>query len=750
VFVAASAALAYRFLLDARSAASRARPMDSSIGAPPQDDAPWDAGRRFQALVQRSHDLLLVVNREGRIQFASPSVERILGFPPQDMIGKDIVEFAHPDDRSTARTELDRVLTPGDPGMAIEVRVTRADGSYLDLEALSSNLLDEPSVNGVVITARDVTDRKRAEHRLAGHAREMEALYDTSLEISSQPGLRDLLQAIVRRAARLLGARMGGLYLVNPDGASLHLAVSHNLPGHPLGTVLRIGEGLSGRVAQMGKPMMVEDYSKWIGRAQVYEGLAFRRVLGVPLKRGGRVIGVIDITDDKHAGVFSEDEIRLVCLFADQAAIAIENARLLEETQRRAAYLEAITSLASALRSVQTRDEMPSLLLGRLMEQTRSSAAALTLWHPETRQIVLALTYGVWEESPPPNISRPSDPVGGAVLNGQTLVTEDACAFLGMADAEWAPEVQALIVAPLVSESQVIGLVAVGRQPPFSPDEVRLVSAVAEMAGNALYRAGVMETLELRVAERTRELAEANLRLQELDRLKSDFVSNVSHELRTPITNILLYLELLGSTEAGERRHSYLSTLRREAERLSRLIEDLLTLSRIERGALPMDRQQLALDPILSEVVAAHLAKATSKQISLTYDACPDLPEVVVNRERIAQVLNNLLANALAYCHPGGIVRMSTSLDEVGDSHFVGIAIFNNGPAIHPEDLPHIFQRFYRGRQARESGEHGTGLGLAISKEIVEFHHGWIDVESSEAAGTRFTVWLPVSGPLPN
>jgi len=711
----------------------------------PLEDALRESEERFRALVQYSYDVILVVDPDGVITYTAPAAERILGYTGEQLVGRYVVDLAHPDDRAQAQAELAFVLDSTAAPSPSVFRVVRGDGAVIYLEVVGSNLLEHPRVGGIVITARDVSERKQAEDEIARHAREMEALYETSLEITSHHGLTDLLEAIVERAARILGARMGGLYLLSPDGASLRLAVSHNLPGNPVGAIIRVGEGLSGRAAQMGKPMMVDDYSHWVGRARIYDGIPFRRVLAVPLKRGGRLIGVIDITDDQKVGLFTEDEVRLVSLFADQAAIAIENARLLEEAQRRAAYLEAITAIATALRSARTRAEMPPILLDRLMRLVGAGAAALLTWEPETRQVTTVLALGAWERYPAPDLSNPRDPVARSILDGQTVVTDDAYAVLGLPQPEEPQGLKSMIVAPLVTEERVIGALSVGRDPAFSADDVRLLTAVAEMAGNALHRAGIMETLEERVAERTRALADANLRLQELDRLKSEFVSNVSHELRTPITNIMLYLDLLASTPTDERRVRYLDTLRNEAERLGRLIEDLLTLSRIERGVLPVDLEAHALDPLLAEVVAAHMAKAVSKGIRLSHETNDHLPVVTISRERIAQVFNNLLANALAYGQRGGTARVSSRLAEVDGRQFVAVTVFNDGPPIDPADLPHVFERFYRGQAARESGEHGTGLGLAISREIIELHHGWIEADSSRDDGTTFSVWLPAA-----
>lgn len=180
----------------------------------------------------------------------------------------------------------------------------------------------------------DITDRRQAEQELARQTRALAALYETSLEINARQDVSALLRALVRRAADLVGARMGGLYLVRPDQKSLELVVAHNLPAEDVGVVLRFGEGVAGRVARVGRALMIHDYAAWSGQASIYAGRNFRRVLGVPLKVGDRVIGVISLTDGEPVGPFDAEQARLAGLFADQGAIALENARLFEQAQQ--------------------------------------------------------------------------------------------------------------------------------------------------------------------------------------------------------------------------------------------------------------------------------------------------------------------------------------------------------------------------------------------------------------------------------
>jgi PAS domain S-box-containing protein/putative nucleotidyltransferase with HDIG domain len=218
-----------------------------------------------------------------------------------------------------------------DQGHAVGVLNIESEGARLgeaDLRILS--LLAE-DLNLAISKARLLAESRANEARQRVRAEELQALYETSLEINSQRDIANLLQAIVRRAVDLVGTKMGGLYLAREDGLSLELVVSYGFLGELVGTRLSAGEGLSGKILQTGQSMMVADYQAWEGQAEVYRNLAFRRVLGVPMKVGDRVIGVINLTDDSATGLFSEEEVRLVSMFADQAAIAVENERLITE-----------------------------------------------------------------------------------------------------------------------------------------------------------------------------------------------------------------------------------------------------------------------------------------------------------------------------------------------------------------------------------------------------------------------------------
>lgn len=229
--------------------------------------------------------------------------------------------------------------------------------------------------------------------------------------------------------------------------------------------------------------------------------------------------------------------------------------------------------------------------------------------------------------------------------------------------------------------------------------------------------------------------------LERADHLRRQMTADIAHELRTPVSVLLGYTEALHDGKLAGDPEVY-DVLYRETQHLSRLIEDLRILSLADAGELPLTRQPVHPRDLVHHVLRAYAQQAAEKDITLTADVAEDVPFIHVDPDRMAQVLNNLVSNAVRYTPPGGNVTLSVTRN----SHAVVFQVQDTGPGIPPEEVPFVFNRFYRGDKAR-SGENGaSGLGLAIAKSIVEAHGGTITVSSRQGAGTTFTVTLPVSG----
>jgi two-component system phosphate regulon sensor histidine kinase PhoR len=233
-------------------------------------------------------------------------------------------------------------------------------------------------------------------------------------------------------------------------------------------------------------------------------------------------------------------------------------------------------------------------------------------------------------------------------------------------------------------------------------------------------------------------------RLKQLENTRKEFVANVSHELRTPLSMIKGYVETLinGAKDDPAVATRFLQTIERHADRLTYLIEDLLTISRLESGQIVLNLQNVELRPVADDVLSDLQARAGEKQIALENQVAPPALAVKADADRLQQVLFNLVDNAIKYGRAEGQVWIGACST---DHQTVEVSVRDNGPGIPSESLDRIFERFYRVDKARSREQGGTGLGLAIVKHIVQSHGGEVRVKSELGQGTTFFFTLPAA-----
>jgi signal transduction histidine kinase len=345
------------------------------------------------------------------------------------------------------------------------------------------------------------------------------------------------------------------------------------------------------------------------------------------------------------------------------------------------------------------------------------------------------------------------DSLIGAAVQSEEVYLQTAA----FAPEEWRPLLKALgleslLLVPIRVKSRLIGLLVGGRTHltmRLTEPERRFYCMYAAQVASAIENARLYEalgqfnlSLEDKVQERTRNLMEANERLRELDTIKSNFISLVSHELRTPLTAIKGFVGTLlhyGKEISEEKRRFYLSVLNEETDRLTRLITDLLDVSRIESGRTEMKWQAVRLPELVRRVFQAFSIKAGSVKLLQEFPA--DFPEIYADSSKIEQVIMNLVGNGLRYCPPDGMLRIS------GRRHRDGVIleVHDNGPGIPFSQLEKIFDGFYRIDNEINKKNPGAGLGLSICRALVNLHGGKIWAESEPDQGARFLLTLPLN-----
>jgi two-component system OmpR family sensor kinase/two-component system sensor histidine kinase BaeS len=307
---------------------------------------------------------------------------------------------------------------------------------------------------------------------------------------------------------------------------------------------------------------------------------------------------------------------------------------------------------------------------------------------------------------------------------------------------------QAVWLAAVIATVAALGLSLVIVRTTSRPLERVVVAASALSRGDLEVRVPEAGPVEIRsVATAFNRMAES---LNQQEQLRQSVLSDVAHELRTPLAVIQGQIEALSDGIFPPTAEN-LAPLEMQIQQLTRLVEDLRTLAHADAGRLDLERVPVDLHDVVSDLVIGMATMASARQVMLEQDVQPDLPRVDADPVRLRQVLGNVVANALRHTSAGGAVRVSAErapadMDEgAGESSMVRIEVFDNGPGISEQDLPHVFERFYRADSSRTRATGGSGLGLAIARRLTEAHGGTIGIDSAVGAGTTVTLLWPVA-----
>jgi PAS domain S-box-containing protein len=414
-----------------------------------------------------------------------------------------------------------------------------------------------------------------------------------------------------------------------------------------------------------------------VERAWAEQG--YRSGMALPLQGSAGILGHIRLfwRDQLAPGQAIHFSLRQIC---DGVAMAAERFTLLQQATRRADELQMLIQLSRTLRGSQGSEAIMQSALAACLDVLRADRGYLLMPAAVEETIEVIAHVGSGPIAPGTRYGYSDSNAGRVFRSGIPYCSPN----LFTDPSSHKPTVQqwteigltfvSAIYAPLRAGDQVIGVISLTNaesKRTFFPADLRLLDAMAEIIGGALHRASILEGLEQRVTHRTADLAQANLRLLELDQLKSDFVANVNHELRTPLTNIKLYLDLLGEGRP-ERREHYLGVAQREANQLQTLIESILDLSALDAWSNPAaDFAIVSLDDLIEEIYRRFQEQAKAAKLEFVYQ--PDSSHLLIqgSREHLHQLATNLVSNAIHYTPPGGRVVLALKTNNQGETGIV-------------------------------------------------------------------------------
>ncbi len=326
---------------------------------------------------------------------------------------------------------------------------------------------------------------------------EMEALCQTTLDITKQLDLPRLLRSIVERAAALVGTRGGGLYLYRPEEKELELVVSYHLDRDYTGTRLAVGEGLSGEVVLTGEPLIVEDYASWQGKSEKYKDTPLRGIMAVPLRWGEKIVGVLNVTDIEQPKTFTDHDLWLLELFASQAAIAIENARLFVERERRIRQLATLHKVSLEVVATTNLSDVLATVVEKAVQLLEAQAGAIDLFDPETQELEMKVSYGYSKDYSGIRLAFGQGVVGKVAESKQPLIVDDYAHWPERVPQVEKDEIGAALGVPLMRGAEFLGVLTIDRRAsvsrPFDENDLELATLFASQAAIAIENARLHE-----------------------------------------------------------------------------------------------------------------------------------------------------------------------------------------------------------------------------------------------------------------
>jgi len=634
------------------------------------------------------------------------------------------------------------------------ILVTRREaGGFTDDEiALLKTFADQAVI--AIENVRLFTELEGRNRELTESLEQQTATSEILRVISQSPtDVQPVFETIAKNARRLCRGDSASVLIL--DGTRLRLETVDNASkegaealraAYPSPVSHRSAGGravLTGRAVHIPDVLEDPDY-EFAG----LQGAGLRSMLGVPMLRHGIAIGAIVVHTWGTPRPFSSKQMELLQTFADQAVIAVENARLFKELQARTNELtrsvDQLTALGEISQAVSSTLDVETVLqtiVSRATQLAGADGCAIYEYDGATEAFHIRATHnldpvlvGTLRASP---LRKGEGTMGRATETREPIQVADISApgayQSHIRDTLLGAGYRALLSVPLLREGEIIGSLSLNRHVPgeFPPEAVEVLKTFATQSALAIQNARLF-----------REIADKSRQLEAASRHKSEFLANMSHELRTPLNAIIGFSEVLNARMFGElndKQAEYLNDIHASGTHLLSLINDILDLSKVEAGRMELELSDFSLPSAIDSALTLVRERATRRGITLRAAVLDGVGEVTGDERKIRQVLLNLLSNAIKFTPEGGRIEVKA----VPEDGSVDVSVIDTGVGIAPEDQEAVFEEF-RQVGASAAKQEGTGLGLALCRKFVELHGGKIWVTSALGAGSTFTFRLPV------
>ncbi|MBI2485826.1 MAG: GAF domain-containing protein, partial [Deltaproteobacteria bacterium] len=586
--------------------------------------------------------------------------------------------------------------------------------------------------------------------------KDLEILNTVTQAVHQSLELEEIYNVALDMVTSMENVDMAMIYLVDEDRKEAILQAHRNMPEDYIrrAGIIPYPKGTTWRVINTGEIVNIEDAQKDPDIGPAGRDLGHHGILGIPITLQGKVIGVIWFLSYKERQ-FDKQEMDLLSSLGNQIAIATVKAKLYGELSKKNRYE---TIISTVTRSVHQSINLQEVLENAVeaMSKNIDGADHVAIYLAEGEEAVLRAYRGHpdWFIERVRRIPYPKGFTWKTIIEGKPRYCPDVDqdTFIGPAGREVGTK--SYLSMPIHYEGKTVGVINIHslQKNAFNEEDRKLLEIVMQQietaVNNARQAAALREArdeLESKVAERTKELVQANIQLKEIDRHKSEFLATMSHELRTPLNSIIGFSEmLLGKTfgDLNEKQKRYINNVLLSGRHLLRLINDILDLSRVEAGQMEPQLEEFSPAEALSEVEAIVKPTADKKGLKLEFSIDNGVKTIWADEGKFKQVMYNLLSNAIKFTESGWVSVKAKLVQGVED--LIEVNIEDTGIGIKAEDMGKLFKEFEQIEGGISRRYEGTGLGLALSKKLVELHGGEIWAESEYGKGSKFTFSLPL------